>query len=280
VSRHAFLDELMMSTLVGSGVYATCALIVVAAEGRRDAAVYRTRSSLNDLAYAIFYQCSIYAVLVMPLYAFLLPRMQFLRVGLLARLPPAAAFLIWWITFDFLSYWVHRLQHAVRPLWEFHSIHHSPTQLTLLTSNRVHVVEQLYVGVLMIIPAFVLGVPQGRWLPMLFLQVLSETLQHARLNWSFGPLHRVLVSPTFHSFHHSAERSELDHNYGRYLSLWDFLFGTYTESREPVLRVGVDGMEIPERLTAQFLHPFRYLIARTRRRPSSAPPELIPSSSA
>lgn len=264
LARHPYLRELTTSTLIGLGVYVVCALVIVAAElaQRRDMSIYRTPNALNDLAYAVFYKCSIYNLLVTPLFSFLSPRLQFLRVGLLLRLPTVVSLVVCWIVFDFLNYWIHRLQHAVQPLWAFHSIHHAQTRITFLSANRIHAVEQLYVGVLMIIPAFLLGLPQRLWLPLLLAQVFSETVQHARLNWSFGPMHRLIVSPVFHAIHHSADEREYNGNFGRVFSLWDVLFGTYVRTEGPAQRYGVDGMDIPERLTAQFAHPFRYLAAR------------------
>jgi sterol desaturase/sphingolipid hydroxylase (fatty acid hydroxylase superfamily) len=154
---------------------------------------------------------------------------------------------------------MHRLQHAVRPLWAFHSVHHTQTRLTFLTANRIHVLEQLYVGMLMIIPAFLLGMPQPRWLPILMVQVFSETMQHSRLTWTFGPLRRLLVSPAFHSMHHSVDAREYNGNYSRVFSLWDALFGTFVHAEEPARRQGVEGMVVAETLVAQFVHPFRVL---------------------
>ena len=266
LARHTFLHELVLSTLLGLAVYAICALVILAAERsqRRDMAAYRTPNALNDLAYVVFYQCSLYNILASPLFASLVPRLKFLRIGLLLNLPPVASLLVCWLTFDFLNYWVHWLQHRVSPLWAFHSVHHAQTQLTFLTGNRIHAVEQFYVGALMLVPAFVLGIPQPRWLPLLFTQVFIETISHARLNWSFGRMHRVVVSPAFHALHHSADVREHNGNYGRILSLWDVLFGTLVRSEQPARRFGVDGMVVPERLTAQFAHPFRVLAGRTR----------------
>jgi len=144
-------------------------------------------------------------------------------------------------------------------LWAFHSVHHTQTQLTFLSANRIHAVEQLTAGVIMIVPAFVLGLPQKLWLPLLFAQLFSETAQHARVTWSFGALHRLFVSPAFHVIHHSTDEREYNGNYGRVFSLWDVLFGTFVHSERTSRRYGVEGMDVPERLTAQFLHPFRYL---------------------
>jgi sterol desaturase/sphingolipid hydroxylase (fatty acid hydroxylase superfamily) len=273
LARHPFLRELVISTLVGLGVYAVCALVIVAAEvaHRRDMSVYRTPSALNDLAYAVFYKCSIYNLLAMPLFAFLSPRLQFLRVGVLSRLPSLVSLVVCWIVFDFLNYWIHRLQHSVRPLWAFHSVHHAQTRLTFLSANRIHAFEQLSMGLLLMVPAFLLGLPQRLWLPLLLAQIFSETAQHARLTWSFGRLHRLLVSPLFHAVHHSADEREYNGNYGRVFAVWDVVFGTFVRSQQTARRYGVDGMEIPETLTAQFIHPFRYLARRPRRESSGEP---------
>ena len=65
LAEHAFLRSLVMTTLMGLGVYLLCALVGITAEmsQRHDMSVYRTRNSLNDLAYVVFYQCSIYSLL-------------------------------------------------------------------------------------------------------------------------------------------------------------------------------------------------------------------------
>ncbi|MEA2165458.1 MAG: hypothetical protein QOK37_3585 [Thermoanaerobaculia bacterium] len=264
LARHAFLRELVTSTLVGLGVYCICALVIIIAELRqhRDSRVYRSRNALNDLAYTVFYKCSIYNILVIPIFSLLSPRLQFLRTGFQLPLPPIASLIVYWILFDFLNYWTHRLQHAVRPLWAFHSVHHTQTRLTFLSANRIHALEQLYAGLLMTVPAFLLGIPQRLWLPLFFVQIFSETFQHARLNWTFGPLHSVIVSPAFHAIHHSTDAREYNGNYGRVLSLWDKVFGTFVRSERTERQYGVDGMDVPESLTAQFLHPFRFLFAR------------------
>ena len=261
---HPFLREIVITTLIGLGVFVVCALVVLIAEKRerRDFSVYRRRSALNDLAYVIFYKCSVYSILVMPLFVFLSPRVQFLRSDLLQHLPWPASALLAWLTFDFLNYWVHRLQHSSRLLWAFHSVHHASTEVTFLTGHRIHAVEQLMMGLMMLVPALILGLAQPLWFPIMVLQLLSETFQHARLSWNFGPLHAFVVSPTFHSVHHSADEEHYNSNYGRVLSIWDWLFGTFIAAKEPVQRVGVEGMEIPERLTAQFTHPFRFLTSR------------------
>jgi sterol desaturase/sphingolipid hydroxylase (fatty acid hydroxylase superfamily) len=40
-----------------------------------------------------------------------------------------------------------------------------------------------------------------------------------------------LVTPRIHAIHHSAYRPETDSNYGTVLTIWDRLFGTYSDCR-------------------------------------------------
>jgi sterol desaturase/sphingolipid hydroxylase (fatty acid hydroxylase superfamily) len=267
LARHRSIRELVISTLIAVGIYLACVAIILLAErrGRRDFGIYRSRNALNDLAYAVFYKCSVYNVLVFPLFALVVPHVQFLRRAPLRHLPKPVAVIACWIMFDLLIYWVHRLQHAVLPLWAFHSVHHTQTQLTFLSANRIHFVEQMYTGLLMMLPAMILGVPQPLWFPLLAAQTFSEAMQHARLDWTFGRIGRFIVSPAFHAVHHSTDEREYNGNYGLIFSVWDAAFGTFVTSANGVRRFGVDGMDVHESLAAQFLHPFRLLLSRRHR---------------
>ena len=53
--------------------------------------------------------------------------------------------------------------------------------------------------------------------------VCLGTLPHTNVNWSYGPLGWVLVSPGYHRLHHSAERQDV--NLGVVLTVWDHLAG-------------------------------------------------------
>jgi sterol desaturase/sphingolipid hydroxylase (fatty acid hydroxylase superfamily) len=72
-------------------------------------------------------------------------------------------------------------------------------------------------------------------------------------------MYSVIVSPTFHAFHHSTDPAHYNRNYGKILSVWDFLFDTAVRGGERPVQFGVEGMKVPERLAAQFAHPFRLL---------------------
>ena len=97
--------------------------------------------------------------------------------------------------------------------------------------------------------------------------VAFELVQHAELPWRYGRLYPVLVSPVFHSLHHSPERARHDSNYGKILSLWDFLFGTAIRDLPRPERTGVEGLKVPETVMGQLLAPLSVLRDRGARRP-------------
>jgi sterol desaturase/sphingolipid hydroxylase (fatty acid hydroxylase superfamily) len=221
---------------------------------------YRSRHFGNDMAYFLFYQSGLYhlAFGAMLLSALREP-LGFLRLEALAGLPAPAHWVIYWVLIDFCDYWLHRFKHHSRLLWAFHAVHHSQEQMTFVTSWRFHPVEQLIASIIMLAPLLVLGVPTVSWLPMVMVMNAFESVQHAQLDWTYGPFYRVLVSPVFHSIHHSTDRAHHDRNYAKIFSAWDFLFGTAVADEPRPLKTGISGMQIEETLAAQLLAPIRLL---------------------
>jgi sterol desaturase/sphingolipid hydroxylase (fatty acid hydroxylase superfamily) len=140
------------------------------------------------------------------------------------------------------GYWLdHYLSHKVPLLWRFHKVHHTAEVLSPLTVFRVHPVDTL---VFLNILALVVGSTSG-FLEYLFGSAPASTnifgvnvfmavfffltvhLQHSHIWISFpGALGRVLLSPAHHQIHHSADPVHYDKNFGSFLSLWDWIFGT------------------------------------------------------
>ncbi|MDE8350051.1 MAG: sterol desaturase family protein [Acidocella sp.] len=69
---------------------------------------------------------------------------------------------------------------------------------------------------------------------------IYQLLVHSDVHWDWGWFGRwVLISPTAHRLHHSANPS----HYGKNLSvltIWDRLFGTWYAGDVPVVALGVD----------------------------------------
>ena len=227
-----------------------------------DVGRYRARNFYNDVAYTLFYKGGFYNVLMVAAVTNALqPQLPFLQLNLLHDLPWYAGLAVFWIGGDLAFYWLHRLQHANRFLWALHTVHHSQEHLNLFTAQRRHPIESLIGTVLIFNVGFhwVLGVPTQGWLPLAVAVTCVSTLQHAQLDWRFGPLHRIIASPAFHAFHHSTDPRHANANFAFLFSAWDYLFGTaVTEQRRPE-RYGIDGIDYRESLASQLVTPFRLM---------------------
>ncbi len=99
--------------------------------------------------------------------------------------------------------------------------------------------------------------------------VCVGTLQHANLNWTFGPVGRVIVSPAYHRIHHA---TDIQHFNQVVFTIWDILAGRAAFPGRGgvglVGRTGLDGRPVPVEqdpsadpvlllLAGQLIEPFR-----------------------
>jgi sterol desaturase/sphingolipid hydroxylase (fatty acid hydroxylase superfamily) len=129
---------------------------------------------------------------------------------------------------DAANWLAHWANHRVTTLWRLHAVHHTQTEMSILTGFRAH--PAVHVSFLVAsLPAIALarnGVVPAQ---VLVVYIVAATLPHANLRWGSGPvgraLGRVLVTPAFHRFHH--DRAGPDgQNLGTVLVVWDLLAGT------------------------------------------------------
>lgn len=260
------LDDLGRSAVRGGIAYfVVITVVVLAMEARngRGWAKFRSRSFVNDIVYTVFYRTSIYGVLWGAAFNGLEGTFGSLRIEWTASWPLWVQIAVFWLAGDFIIYWIHRAQHSSRRLWAFHTVHHAPTELSTLTQNRRHLLERVYGDVALYLPILIiLGVPTETW-PILWMVFgILEALQHAELDWRFGPLYYVFVSPVFHSLHHSSDPRFYDKNFGGMFSFWDHLFGTAAVIKERPEAYGVPDLAMKETLTSQIVAPFRMLSDR------------------
>ena len=73
------------------------------------------------------------------------------------------------------------------------------------------------------------------------IQFVTGLWAHLDVRWRLRPLHRVVLTPDFHHWHHANERDAINTNYAGLLPIWDLLFGTYymPDDRRPS-RYGID----------------------------------------
>jgi sterol desaturase/sphingolipid hydroxylase (fatty acid hydroxylase superfamily) len=256
--------------VVGSALAALAALLVSARIrfGHRWARRIATAELRTDATYTVFYVGGIYAFLVSgPLYRLLsglvAAHAPFLRLDLLRHLPWWMQFFVASVVMDGVLYWTHRALHAQPALWAFHSVHHSPREMTALANFRFHAGDVLIRGLAQFVPGLLLGVPLWAWLPSVWIQVALDGLAHSGLGWSYGPLGRVLVSPRFHRLHHSAEPGHRDRNFGMTYSFWDRMFGTADARAEEPRAYGLPDAVLPPSFLRQLAHPFVQLAGAT-----------------
>jgi sterol desaturase/sphingolipid hydroxylase (fatty acid hydroxylase superfamily) len=270
------LTTLARSAGVAGALFVVVSLLVLLLEIRSGTQVarYKSRAFINDVLYSAFYRGGVYAVFVWAAAVNALgDHLGFLRLNLLNHLPLYASVPAYWIVGDFCLYWAHRGLHRFPLLWAFHSVHHAEQQLSTLSQTHRHPVDNLFLELSIHFPlVFVLGLPTTAWLPWWITAQMLQALQHAELDWRFGAFYRWVVSPTFHSIHHSTDSRHFNTNFSFMFSIWDYLFGTAAEVEDRPREYGIAGMTPPDSLIAQFLTPFRTLVWRPRR--SGRPPRV------
>ena len=173
-------------------------------------------------------------------------------------LPPGVRSIVGVVLFDLVTYWAHRWSHEVPFLWRFHAVHHSTAQLDWVSGLRNHPVD----GALLAPPfLFLLAAGFGAELAGLLavVQIVIGIFLHANVRWRWRPLHRVVITPEFHHWHHADEADAHNANYSVFLPAWDLLFGTYfmPATRRPIV-YGVTP-PLPTGLVEQLRYPLRGL---------------------
>lgn len=231
---------------------------------------YSSRGFLHDVVYWFYYRSGLHRLLfTATLFGFLGPRLAFLQIPALNGLSPISRGVLWLLVADFTTYWLHRIQHASRLVWAFHATHHAQEQLNFATTTRFHPVDHFLVDTVKFFPLLALGASPLSWLPLYLTMDFVAIAQHSRIAWRFGPLSKVLVTPWFHSFHHSTDPSHFNKNFGGLLSIWDHMFGTAVDAPEQPKEYGLTDIKMPTFLSTLW-RPFA-LVHEMYFRPSAGP---------
>lgn len=129
---------------------------------------------------------------------------------------------------DFLYYIEHVIEHKVRILWSYHSIHHSSPIYNYTTALRVSFIDS-FITWIFYLPAIIIGFNPYIVL-LVFLLVLSyQFWLHTEIVGKLGWFEKVFMTPSQHRVHHGTDKIYLDKNFGALLSIWDRMFGTFQE---------------------------------------------------
>src|SRR3984893_10302464 len=110
---------------------------------------------LTDIVYFL----STHLPIQITTFLILLPATQLTSVlnissatAVIGRLPWLVQFFLAVVVADVAQYWIHRALHVMPWLWRFHAIHHSSKSLDWIAGSRAHIVDDLLIRGLMLIP--------------------------------------------------------------------------------------------------------------------------------
>jgi sterol desaturase/sphingolipid hydroxylase (fatty acid hydroxylase superfamily) len=178
--------------------------------------------------------------------------------SVVARQPLWAQAVEAFVIADFLSYWAHRLLHG-RGFWAFHAIHHGVVEMDWLSTIRNHPVNVVIQRLMLTLPLLALGFPVTAILLMAPFSAVYNLFTHANVNWRFGTLGRLFVSPVMHRWHHSSEAKGCNSNFGEALAIWDVMFGTFYLPDHLPQSLGLENGP-PEDFVGQTLWPIHYFM--------------------
>jgi sterol desaturase/sphingolipid hydroxylase (fatty acid hydroxylase superfamily) len=143
---------------------------------------------------------------------------------------PLVTFVLYLLVLDFVDYWMHRGQHTFRWWWALHALHHSQRQMSFWTDDRNHLLDDVVRDAIKAAVALAIGAEPSQFVLLIVATRVLQSLQHANIAWTLGPLGRVFVSPIFHRRHHAIgvghEGRFHGCNFAVLFPVWDVLFGT------------------------------------------------------
>jgi sterol desaturase/sphingolipid hydroxylase (fatty acid hydroxylase superfamily) len=188
-------------------------------------------------------------------------------------LPISLIYFISFLFIDFIMYLFHFLSHKVNFLWKLHSVHHTDEHVSAKTGVLHHPFETLASLLFALFFSVILGIPILVLILFAACATIHNLFAHANIALPTSldrTLRKLIVTPDVHRTHHSIEIHEGNSNFGEIFTIWDRLFGTYTDhpaSGEEKLVMGLPASEQPKSFSAinLLLHPFAKVFSRASR---------------
>jgi len=151
------------------------------------------------------------------------------------------------IGMDLVSYFWHRANHLVPPLWRFHQSHHCDAHYTVTTALRFHPGELLLALPVRLLAVSLLGVPVVGVIVFEVVFAFANFWEHGNIDLPLKlerAVGRAFITPALHRRHHSVESQLLNSNYGTIFSFWDRLLGSFGDNHSNVrVETGLPGVE-------------------------------------
>jgi sterol desaturase/sphingolipid hydroxylase (fatty acid hydroxylase superfamily) len=186
---------------------------------------------------------------------------QFALVDL-SKYPQWLQLMVFFIATDLVQWFTHLLLHRYEFLWRFHKVHHSVEQMGFAAHLRYHWMENVFYTPMKYIAVMLIGgfTPEQAYI-VFYAVIAIGHLNHANLNWGYGPLKYVFNNPRMHIWHHAyslPENRRYGVNFGISLSVWDYMFGTaHMPSDGRDIRLGFERIEaFPKTFVRQLFSGF------------------------
>jgi sterol desaturase/sphingolipid hydroxylase (fatty acid hydroxylase superfamily) len=170
---------------------------------------------------------------------------RWLQAPWTASWPRLAVVVTTLLAMDLCNWFAHVADHRIGAFWRVHALHHSQEELSVLTSFRAHPLMHTSGFLLATVPVLFLTGAHPLAPVLITVYVCLGTLPHTNVDWSYGPLGWVLVSPAYHRLHHATERQDV--NLGVVLTVWDHLAGMARQPRRGSVpcATGLAGRPVP-----------------------------------
>ena len=103
--------------------------------------------------------------------------------GPLTLLPvdPGVGIVVGVLALDLWKYCEHRVMHSFLPVWRFHLVHHTDTDVDFTTTERHHPIEVAFSSVILIAVIYVLAVPPLAVVTFVLFSTVVTFVSHANL---------------------------------------------------------------------------------------------------
>ena len=167
--------------------------------------------------------------------------------------------LIGLLLLDLAFYWWHRINHTISFFWRFHSVHHLDTHLDVTTSLRFHIGELLLSSIFKVSLIFLIGIPISIFIFYEIILSMSNQFHHSNIDLPDkinSTLERFIVTPRYHTNHHTIKKESREANYCSILTIWDKIFFTYKDANDlERTKLGLDDRTKEFGLLKYFKHP-------------------------
>jgi sterol desaturase/sphingolipid hydroxylase (fatty acid hydroxylase superfamily) len=102
-----------------------------------------------------------------------------------------------------VNYALHRAQHRFDWWWQLHALHHSQRQMTMWSDNRNHLLDDLLRDSAFRGRGLLVGMAPAQFVAVVAWDQLMESLSHANVRLSFGPVLGAARRPAYHRLHHA-----------------------------------------------------------------------------